>query len=226
MPVLELNRIEKRTCQVQLQQAIAPNQRSQYEKAVSLLARITSEASARFTTYEERRINGISSIISFLESREECLQTIRRAIDEEIGRISGWTGIRKDKLNGDTKQRIIKRFESFLENAFYSAQFHLAGIEMPKATPEVDTRRSTFSQAFVLMPTTRVNQKLAEFLDSIGVSRKDFIEAVESLRTILLPSGTDDIKPNKERLKFMTTFIASAYIDFHLSGEPLTEKIA
>lgn len=222
MPVLEVMRIEKRPGQAPLQ-AMAPDQKNQYENAIALLTRVASEASARFTIYEEKRINGVSSIISFIESREECLRTIRRAVDEEIDRIAGWTGISIDKLNGDTKQRIIERIGSFLENAFYRVQYYLASIEMPEATAEVEARRNAFTKAFVLMPTAEVNQKLAEFLDVMGVSKGEFIETVETLREILLPSGTDDILPTKERLKEMATMIAGAYIDFHLTGQPMAE---
>ncbi len=196
--------------------------KTKYEKALELLVRVACEANQRFPTYQEKLTNGVASIIGFIENREEWLKNIRRMIDDEIRNIYGSLA-RPKTLNGNLKERILEKMKPFLENGVYHMQFSLAGIELPETSARTEARYAAFGQPYALTSTNRTYPKLGEFLGSIGVDTAEFIDAVETLRDFLLPESDANIQATKERLTAMTTAIASAYIDFHLTAEPLTE---
>ncbi|MBS3068015.1 hypothetical protein J4450_04895 [Candidatus Micrarchaeota archaeon] len=224
MPVLLIREIQRKGA-VPLAQPMEEDKREKYERALALLANVAAKTTG-FSTYKEKLDNGVSSIIGFVEAREECLRNIRRRVDEHLSQIRG-SLTRPAALNGNTKQRILENMNQLLENAFYQMQYHIAGIEMPEEHPQTMVRIAAFSEPRVFRPNGQINQKLAAFLASIGVGNRDFMDAVETIRDSLLPVSDkqDEWNACKLRLKEIATAIASAYIDFHLTGQPMIEGL-
>jgi hypothetical protein len=160
--------------------------------------------------------------VRFVENTENLLSSIKKKVDEEFGSAGRYGKVADaERIRGF----ILGGSESMLVMGIYHIQYELACMNYPE-TGEAGPDGSPVHRITELFKADNdISWKLGAFLDSIGVSRSEFRDAIESMRDFFLArSGTNnEIREHKQRVIEAFRSLMESYIEFHIASRPLAE---
>lgn len=190
-----------------------------FRGALLLMRRIAAAAKEAIPERNEQRQMGVAPVVRFTEMADEFLSSMKRKVDEEMaqGRQFGWQ-ISAQEL----KARLPGRLEGILFIGVYRIQYELACMCLPPGGEAGGAKVYRISEMF--KASGEVSGDLGAFLDSIGVARGEYRDAVETLRGFFMSQSETNARIKEDRAKVYAVFASfmESYVDFR-AGAPLEE---